>query len=68
MSKLENTGLVGNSYYATYGLGALRATVRRLGWAIVLLILGILTFGSGGVLVVIGALIGLVAHATHSHH
>jgi hypothetical protein len=36
--------------------------VSHLGWAIVLIILGIIAGGIGGVLVVVGALLGLLAH------
>jgi hypothetical protein len=42
--------------------------VGNLGWAIVLLILGIIAGGVGGVLVVIGALLGLVSALTHHSH
>lgn len=38
--------------------------VGHLGWAIVLLILGIVAGGIGGVLVIIGALLGLLARLT----
>ena len=38
--------------------------VRTLAWAIILLILGIIAGGIGGVLVVIGALLGLIDHFT----
>ena len=38
--------------------------VGHLGWAIVLIILGIIAGGIGGVLVIIGALLGLVSRLT----
>ncbi len=38
--------------------------VSHLGWAIVLLILGIIAGGIGGVLVIIGALLGLLSKVT----
>ncbi len=38
--------------------------VSHLGWAIVLLILGIIVGGIGGILVVVGALLGLISHFT----
>ena len=39
--------------------------VGHLGWAIVLLILGILAGNIGGIIVVLGALLDLVSHFTH---
>lgn len=39
--------------------------VKHLGWAIVLIILGVIGGGIGGLLVILGALIGLIAHLTH---
>ncbi len=38
--------------------------VGHLGWAIVLLILGIIAGGIGGILVIIGALLGLISKLT----
>lgn len=38
--------------------------VRSLGWAIVLLILGIIAGGLGGLLVILGAIIGIIAKLT----
>ena len=39
--------------------------VRHLGWMIVLIVLGIIAGGPGGLLVVLGALIGLIAKLTN---
>ncbi|NLB75057.1 MAG: hypothetical protein GX799_01135 [Crenarchaeota archaeon] len=38
--------------------------VKHLGWAIILLILGIIAGGIGGILVIVGALLGLIAKLT----
>lgn len=40
--------------------------VGNLGWAIVLLILGIIASGIGGLLVIIGAILGLISKLTHA--
>lgn len=42
--------------------------VGTLAWAIVLLILGIIAAGPGSILVVLGALLGLVSALTHHHN
>ena len=42
--------------------------VGSLVWAIILLVLGIIAGGIGGVLVVIGALLGLISALTHNSH
>ncbi len=42
--------------------------VGALAWAIVLLILGIIGGGFGGVLVILGALLGLISALTHHRH
>ena len=39
--------------------------MHHLGWAILLLILGILAGGIGGLRVVIGALIGIISRLTY---
>ena len=40
-------------------------SVGQLGWAIVLLILGIIAGGIGGLLVILGALLGIIGKLTH---
>jgi hypothetical protein len=42
--------------------------VGSLVWAIVLIVLGIIAGGIGGILVVLGALLGLISALTHHSH
>ena len=63
MAGVLASGIVGLIIGVICAIGA--KYVGHLGWAIVLLILGIIAGGIGGLLVVLGALIGLVAHFTH---
>ena len=63
MAGVLASGIVGLIIGVICAIGA--KYVGNLGWAIVLLILGIIAGGIGGLLVVLGALIGLIAHFTH---